>query len=101
MAISLTNGGIPCQEITPTHDHTSSGTKFYTVSLPIGVICYISAPDTSKPWMVEFGGTCLVLKRDTRDMNGVSVMSGYAFPIATSHVDTLHPKDPFYVIRLK
>ena len=101
MAISLTNSGIPCQEITPTLDKTSSGLKYYSVSLPIGVICHISAPDTSKSWIVEFGGTCLVLKRDTSDVNGYSVMSGYAFPIATSHMDTLHPKDPFYVIRLK
>lgn len=101
MAISLTNGGLLFPQIEPTYTQTVSDTKFYEVSLPIGVVCSIFITGSRKGKIVEFGGTCLIFERSTVDISGNTVMGGYSFPMYSRYSSVSRDDLTVLVLRLK
>lgn len=101
MAISLTDGGLLYPQIEPTYDKKVNDVRFYSASIPIGVVCAVRIPQHRKGTIVEFSGTCFIFRKSSVEMNGYSLMSGYSFPMYSTYSGGTDESEPVLVLRLK
>ena len=107
MAISLTDGGIPCQVITPTPDEGSGSVDRYSVSLPIGVMSSVTIPKgVNYTWSLSLAGTCLSLKTNLDKVtntsgNEISVLTEFSYQITNSMAGSKYLTGPFLFLRIK